>query len=468
MRDETSGGMLGTCFVVMGFGKKTDFETGRTLDLDKTYRNIIKPAAEAARLTCVRADEIVHSGMIDLPMYEQLLTADVVIADLSTSNKNAFYELGVRHALRPHTTIVIAEDGIKAFPFDINHVVVRQYHHLGEDIGYSEVMRFRDELTAAITKILASEPRQSDSPIYTILKNLAPPLRGDEKKEATTRSTRGTPPAPEIFDPPAMEPGPPLSASGSPYVPPPAPESNVMTYHSCMEKVDDAEQRGDFVTAKTLLDQVHANFKADNPNRADDPSLIQRRAFATYKSEHPSPLQAFKEASNILQVLNPETSNDPETLGLWGAINKRFWKETNDRSYLDRAVRAYSRGFYLRNDYYNGINYAHLLNVRGANASTRGEAIADFVEAERIRKEVLSICEPLLAHEYLSDANKYWVRATMAEAYVGLGDEEQARQKLEEADSFSPSEWMKETTEKRLVALRSFVDNSPLKFVNTE
>jgi len=136
-----------TCFVVMGFGKKTDFETGRTLDLDKSYRNIIKPAVEAAGLRCIRADEIVHSGLIDVPMYEQLLKANVVVADLSTSNKNAFYELGVRHALRPYTTVVIAEDGIKTFPFDVSHVAVRQYHHLGEDIGYDEVMRFRDLLT---------------------------------------------------------------------------------------------------------------------------------------------------------------------------------------------------------------------------------------------------------------------------------------------------------------------------------
>ena len=106
----------------MGFGKKTDFESGRTLDLDQSYRNMIKPAVEAAGLKCVRADEIVHSGLIDQPMYEQLLSADVVVTDLSTSNKNAFYELGVRHALRPYTTVVIAEDGIKAFPFDVNHV----------------------------------------------------------------------------------------------------------------------------------------------------------------------------------------------------------------------------------------------------------------------------------------------------------------------------------------------------------
>src|SRR5512145_3464740 len=114
----------GTCFVVMGFGKKTDFESGRTFDLDKSYRNLIKPAVEAAGYQCVRADEIVHSGLIDVPMYEQLLAADIVVADLSTANKNAFYELGVRHALRPYTTIVIAEDGLKP-PFDVNHVVVR-------------------------------------------------------------------------------------------------------------------------------------------------------------------------------------------------------------------------------------------------------------------------------------------------------------------------------------------------------
>ena len=90
-----------TCFVVMGFGTKTDYTKPKTFNLDKTYRNIIKPAATAAGLECLRADEIVHSGNINVPMYEQLLKADVVVADVSTYNCNAFYELGVRHALRP-------------------------------------------------------------------------------------------------------------------------------------------------------------------------------------------------------------------------------------------------------------------------------------------------------------------------------------------------------------------------------
>ena len=45
----------------------------------------------------IRADEIQHSTVIDVPMYEMLLQADVVIADLSTYNVNAAYELGVRY-----------------------------------------------------------------------------------------------------------------------------------------------------------------------------------------------------------------------------------------------------------------------------------------------------------------------------------------------------------------------------------
>ena len=120
-----------TCFVVMGFGKKTDYRSGRVLNLDKSYKNIIKPAVIAAGYECIRADEIQHAGNINVPMYEQLLDADVVVADVSTYNENAFYELGVRHALKPFTTITIAEDKL-VFPFDIGQIAIRQYHHLGK------------------------------------------------------------------------------------------------------------------------------------------------------------------------------------------------------------------------------------------------------------------------------------------------------------------------------------------------
>ena len=56
----------------------------------------------------------------------------------------------------------------------------------------------------------------------------------------------------------------------------------------------------------------------------------------------------------------------------------------------------------------------------------------------------------------------------MAEAYVGLGDEENSAQKLEEANSFSPADWMVSTTERRLTALRSLLEKSPLKSLGQE
>src|SRR5258706_8205836 len=123
-----SNGDKKRCFVVMGFGTKVDYATGRKLDLDKSYRALIKPVVEEKGVTCVRADEIAHSGSIDLIMYQELLTADVVIADLSTANPNALYELGIRHALRPHTTIVISENRL-AYPFDLNHILITSYTH---------------------------------------------------------------------------------------------------------------------------------------------------------------------------------------------------------------------------------------------------------------------------------------------------------------------------------------------------
>jgi len=57
-----------------------------------------------------------------------------LVADISTLNANVLYELGVRHALKPHTTTIIAEYQI-VNPFEVNHISMMSYKHLGEDIG---------------------------------------------------------------------------------------------------------------------------------------------------------------------------------------------------------------------------------------------------------------------------------------------------------------------------------------------
>jgi hypothetical protein len=163
-----------SCFVVMGFGEKTDFETGRLLNLDKSYQNIIKPAAIESGLDCRRADEMATtSGLINAEVLRELLTADLVIADLSTNNTDTLYMLGMRHALSPHGTLLIAEHQFRSPFSDSLHMYIRTYEHLGQDIRFEEVMRLRQLLKDLIPAVLASH--EIDSPVYRQLTALSPP-----------------------------------------------------------------------------------------------------------------------------------------------------------------------------------------------------------------------------------------------------------------------------------------------------
>lgn len=420
--------MKKTCFVVMGFGEKPDHATARTLDLDKTYRVIIRPAVEAAGLECFRADDVVHSGIIDRPMYERLLNADVVVADLSTTNPNAIYELGVRHALRPHTTVVLAESGFK-FPYDLKGLRIRKYEHLGKGIDAEEAERVRSELTAAL-RALVDEP-QVDSPVYTFLPGLKPaePLPA-AAAFAGPGPVTGAAPAPATA----------AAAPGPGGVAPSEAARPGASFEQLMDLFRECRREGDWMGARRTLKKIMAD-------RPDDTYLTQQLALATYKSKLPDPLSALEDAITILQRLNPARTTDPETLGLWGAVHKRLWELKQVRADLDQAIWAYEKGFYLNDDYYTGINLAFLLNERAALLPAR-EATADLVTAERIRHRVIELCETLYAAATPDGAppedpaQLFWILATLVEAYTGIGRPELAANAEKLAASVAPEAWM--------------------------
>jgi hypothetical protein len=398
---------MGSCFVIMGFGEKTDFQSNpqRVLNLNRTYEDIIKPVVEEAGHTCVRADEIIHSTVIDKPMYDNLLSADLVIADLSTANVNAVYELGVRHALRPQRTIVLAEKSF-SFPFDLNHLSILKYEHLGKEIGFKEVMRVREELKKKITVLMDSP--EPDSPVFLFIPSLQP---------ASLPKARA------------------MVAAG-----PPAPSSEptdreqksfaelLVSFRAAKDEVREAD---DWALPLALLKRL----KAMQP---DDPYILQQLALATYKFQQPDKKTSLINAKNILNALAPQTSSDAETVGLWGAIHKRLWDVTENPEDLDDAVRAYARGYYIKTDYYNGINYAFVLDVR-ASRSEGDEALVDRLLARRVRKDVLKICDRLLQaaaaaaepgskHDApgASADELFWIGGTKVEALFGLGRRDEA------------------------------------------
>ena len=212
-------------------------------------------------------------------------------------------------------------------------------------------------------------------------------------------------------------------------------------------------EKSDFAGARVLLAEV----KKLRPN---DPFVTQQLALATYKSKQPDPEAALHEACSIIRELSPETSNDPETLGLWGAIQKRLWDLTASSAYLDESISAYERGFFLKQDYYNGINLAFLLNQRAVEslkAGHRDEAIADTVGARRVRQAVIRYAAPLAESKETAPDKRYWLIATLWEAAVGLADDAAAGRWEAEAKAMRVADWMQETRESQGAKLRALL-----------
>ena len=93
-------------FVAMPFGTKPGPD-GKPIDFNRIYVEFFKPALEAAGCEVFRADEEPAAGDIRADMFQELLVADLVLADLTLDNPNVWYELGVRHALRARGVVLV-------------------------------------------------------------------------------------------------------------------------------------------------------------------------------------------------------------------------------------------------------------------------------------------------------------------------------------------------------------------------
>jgi hypothetical protein len=408
------------CFVIMGYGKKKDFsgKRPRSLDLDKTFDAIIEPAVKANGLRCVRADKISHSGVIDQHMYEMLLRADLVIADISTGNANALYELGVRHALRPYATIMMKEQEGN-FQFDLRQIATFQYKHLGEDIGAAEAAEKVAKLTALITAVMAKT--ETDSPVYTFLTALAQPVIIERDLAAAVKEMEDS----------AKDGAAAALAAGR--------LAANASRHS--------EARDWFRRACDL--QLEATGAAD-------PFAIQQCAVHTYEAGEPSVLAALQAARAIIERLDPEDSTDPETLGIGAAIRKRMWKYEPELAHLDAAIECYGRGFVLKGDYYNGENYAACLDLRAAVQTDASEALYDRTTAKKVRLRVRSGLEAALAEpDVRSRPDYHWMLASMANIAYALGDVATGADHEARFRALNPPAWQVKSFEEARLAVRS-------------
>jgi hypothetical protein len=157
---------MASAFIIRPFGTKDG------INFDDVEKNLIAPALAGCDIQGGTTAPFLQAGNIRADMFQQLLVADVVVADISIHNSNVFYELGIRHALQPKSTLLLRAKGQKDaalrspqadVPFDLRTDRYLEYdpESPAEKLGL---------LKEALRQTLASE--KSDSPVFQMLPDL--------------------------------------------------------------------------------------------------------------------------------------------------------------------------------------------------------------------------------------------------------------------------------------------------------
>jgi len=410
------------CFVLMPFGKKKD-EKGREIDFDAIYNTLIQPAVEEAGMEAVRADEEMVGGFIHKPMYERLLLCDYAIADLTTANANVFYELGVRHAARPHHTLsIFASD--TSLPFDVRPL--RSYPY---SLDESRNLSALEVDKAGIIKWLedAKTKPKIDSPLFQFFDELTPQWISHEKTDVFRERVEYS-----------------LQAKK---------ELSRLREAKDLEGIKAFEENLNFEgTEGGVLIDIYLSYRALDaweemveleskmPLYLQNSLLVREQlGFALNR------LGKRKEAENVLREAIKKYGESSETLGLLGRVYKDRWKdETNPifkESWLNKAIDTYVRGFETDiRDAYPGVNAITLMS--------------SLNEVDPRLEELLPVVLFATKQRIAQTSPDYWDYATLMELEVIAHHPKEAKEALIKALPLADEEWMKKTTRDTMEMLR--------------
>jgi len=412
------------CFVLMPFGKKAD-AAGKVIDFDAVYHDLIGPAIEDALMRPLRADEELRGGIIHKPMFERLIVCDFAVADLTTANANVFYELGVRHALRPASTVLL-RGGDSRMPFDVGplRAITYELSATGKPKGTSKTR-------ALITQFL-NEARQAtiDSPVFDLLTWLKAPVID----RALATSFQDALQAAEI----AKESIASASANG------------VEALRSVAASLGDVHnQDGNVVLAlfiayrdmRAFKDMVEL-FARMSPALRAAPFVREQYALALNREGE------GEKAEQVLKLLLRERGPSPETLGILGRVYKDRWtaarrsgNTTLSNVLLRRALDTYVEGFEADcREHYPGIN-----------ALTLWEWVDP---ADPRRAQILPVVRYAVERSLVAAPTDYWSCASSLELAVLARDRHAAEVALGQALAAAPKSFMVDTTLNNLVLIR--------------
>lgn len=414
------------CFVLMPFGKKPD-AAGLTVDFDAVYRDLIGPAIEQAELEPLRADEEMTGGIIHKAMFERLILCSFAVADLTTANPNVFYELGVRHAVRPSTTVLLFAEG-RRLPFDAAPLRAMPYL-LSSDGTPADVELIRDALTRRLQEARDTTKRlANDSPIFQLVEGF-PEIDHIKTDVFRDRVEYAADIKQQLAD---------------------ARKKGVAALLSIQEKIRPIRDQESGIVIDLFLsyravkawDQMIALAERMSRPLAETIMVQEQLALALNRAGHGD------RAEQVLKDLLDHRGPSSETYGILGRVYKDRWEaaakqgeEFLARGLLDKAIEAYLKGFEADSrDAYPGINAVTLMELRDPPDGRRNALIP--VVAYAVERRIAT------------GRPDYWDRATLLELAVLAKDEAKAMSALGDALALVREPWEPETTARNIRLIR--------------
>jgi len=407
------------CFVLMPFGKKPAAD-GRLVDFDAVYEQLIKPSVVAAGLEPLRADEEMTGGIIHKPMFERLILCEYAVADLTTANANVFYELGLRHAVRPATTVLLFAQGTGQLPFDVAPLRAVPYQ-LGADGKPVMNSLDRDMLT---TKLRDARQVKTDSPVFQLVEGFPDiqRLKTDVFRERVKYS--GT-----LRQKLALARKQGLDAVR-------AVEQEIGSIHDAEAGVV-IDLFLSYRAVKGWNEMIALVQKMSAPLAAT--VLVQEQLGLALNRANRG-----EEAERILLALVEGRGPSSETYGILGRVYKDRWEaalkageKALARGLLDQAINAYLKGFEADwRDAYPGVNAVTLMELK---------------EPPDVRRErLIPVVSYAVERRIESGKPDYWDHATRLELAVLAKDQQKAESALADALVVVRESWEPETTARNL------------------
>jgi hypothetical protein len=363
-------------------------------------------------------------GVIHKPMFERLILCDFAVADLTTANANVFYELGVRHAVRPWSTVLLFAEGGTQLPFDVAPLRAIPYRMTpgGAPDG--------PETTQGLISRRLQEARNesADSPIFQLVEGFPDiqHLKTDVFRDRVRYAA-------EVKERLALARRQGLEA--------------VQAVEQDLGRLEDHES--------AVVIDLFLSYRAVKawPAMIELAGRMPASLGATVMVREHLALALNRagrgeEAERVLLDLIAKRGPSSETYGILGRVYKDRWEaaaragETvRARGLLDQAIEAYLKGFETDwRDAYPGVNAVTLMELREP--------------PDPRRKALIPVVGYAVERKIAAGQPDYWDHATRLELAVLAGEQRRAEDALAAALAKVREVWEPETTLRNLKLIR--------------